>query len=66
MIAKTTFFQYPEVATNSLVKLHYLQLAFLENCVDKKQKKSIKDQRNFCSNTFFKVFANSVSAHSKI
>ena len=31
-----------------------------------KQKKSIKDQRNFYSNTFFKLFANSVSAHSKI
>ena len=27
----------------------------------KKQNKSIKDQRNFCSNTFFKVFANSVN-----
>ena len=32
----------------------------------KKQKKSIKDQRNFCSNAFFKVFPNFVSAHSKI
>ena len=32
----------------------------------KKQKKSAKDQRNFCSNTFFKVFVNSVSANSKI
>ena len=50
----------------SLVKLHYFQFAFLENCVYKKQKKSIKDQRNFCSNTFFQVFANFVSAHSKI
>ena len=47
-------------------KLHYFQFAFLENCVYKKQKKSIKDQRNFCSNTFFNVFANFVSAHSKI
>ena len=53
----------------SLVKLHYFQFAFLESCVKKhikKQKKSIKDQRNFCSNTFFKVFANFVSAYSKI
>ena len=32
----------------------------------KKQKKSIKDQKNFCSNTFFKVFAIFVSAYSKI
>ena len=31
-----------------------------------KQKKSIKVQRNFYSNTFFKVFSNSVSAHPKI
>ena len=52
--------------TYSLVKLHYFQLAFLENCVYKNQKKSIKDERNFCSNTFLKVFANFVSAHSKI
>ena len=44
----------------SLVKLHYFQFAFLENCVYKKQKKSIKDQRNFCSDAFFKVFANFV------
>ena len=52
---------------NDLVKLHYFQFAFLENCVIyKKQKKSIKDQRNFCSNAFFKVFANFVSAHSKM
>ena len=50
----------------SLVKLHYFQFAFLENCVYKKQKKSIKDQRNLCSNTFFNVFINFVSAHSKI
>ena len=50
----------------SLVKHHYFQLAFLENCIHKKQKKSIKDQRNFCSNAFFKVFANFVSALSKI
>ena len=50
----------------SLVKLHYFQFAFLENCGYKKQKKSIKDQRNFCLNTFFEVFANFVSAHSKI
>ena len=50
----------------SLVKLHYFQFPFLENCVHKKQKKSIKDQRKFCSNTLFKVFANFVSAHSKI
>ena len=50
----------------SLVKLHYFQFAFLENCVYKKQKKSIKDQRILCSNTFFNVFANFVSAHSKI
>ena len=48
---------------DSLVKFHYFQLAFLENCLYKKQKKSKKDQRNFCSNTFLKVFANSVSAH---
>ena len=51
---------------DSLVKFHYFQLAFLENCLYKKQKKSKKDQRNFCSNTFLKVFANSVSAHFKI
>ena len=50
----------------SLVKLHYFQLAFLENCVHKKQKESILYQRNFCSKTIFKVFANSVSAHFKI
>ena len=50
----------------SLVKLHYFQLAFLENCVHKKQKKSIKYQRNFCSNAIFKVFANCASAHFKI
>ena len=31
----------------SLVKLHYFQFAFLENCVYKKQKKSIKNQRIF-------------------
>ena len=53
-------------STDSLVKLHYFQLAFLENCVYKKQKKSIKDHRNFCSDTFFKVFANSVSANFKM
>ena len=40
---------------NSLVKLHYFQLSLLKNSVYKKQKKSIKDQRNFCLNTFFKV-----------
>ena len=38
----------------SLVKLHYFQFAFLENCVYKiNKKKSIKDLRNFCSNAFF-------------
>ena len=47
-------------ASYSLVKLHYFQFVLLENCVHKKQKKSTKDQRNFCSNTFFKVFANSL------
>ena len=52
--------------TCSLVKLHYFQFAFLENCAYKKQKKSIKDQRIFCSNAFFKVFTNFVSGHSKI
>ena len=36
----------------SLVKLHYFQLAFVENCVYKKQKRSTKHQWNFCSNTF--------------
>ena len=41
-------------------------LAFLENCTYKKQKKSIKNQRNFYSNTVVKLFANSVSVHSKI
>ena len=40
-------------------KTVYFQLTFLENCVYKIQKKSIKDQRNFCSNMLFKVFANS-------
>ena len=50
----------------SLVKLHYFQFAFLENWVYKNQKKSIKDERNFCSNIFYKVLANFVSAHSKI
>ena len=44
--------------TYSLVKLHYSQFTFLETCIYKKQKKSIKDQRNFCSSTSFKVFAN--------
>ena len=44
-----------------LVKLHYFQLTFLENCVCKKQKKSIKDERNFCSNTFFKVLRSPTS-----
>ena len=53
-------------AFDSLVKLRYFQFAFLENCVHKKQEKSIKDQRNFCSNAFFKMFASFVSAHSKI
>ena len=52
--------------TSSLVKLHYFRPGFLENCVHKKQKKSIKDQRIFCSNTFFKVIANSVNAHFKL
>ena len=52
--------------TCSLVKLHYFQFAFLENFVYKEQKKSMKDQRNICSYAFFKVFANFVSAHSKI
>ena len=37
-----------------LVKLHYFQFVFIENCIYVKQKKSIKDQRNFCSNTFLK------------
>ena len=32
-----------DMKLNSLVKLHYFQFAFLENCVYKKQKKSIKD-----------------------
>ena len=50
----------------SLVKLLHFQPCFLENCVYKKEKKSIKDQRNFCSNIFFKVFANPVSVHFKI
>ena len=55
--------------TSSLVELHYFQLAFLENCVFKKQKKSIKDQRKsikdqrkFPLNAFFKVFANSYNS----
>ena len=51
-------------------KTQLFQLTFLENFLGnsmyKKQKKSIKDQRSFYSNTFFNVFANSVSAHSKI
>ena len=53
---------------NSLVKLPIFSACFilLYNCVYKKQKKSIKYRRNFCSKTFFKVFANSGSAHSKI
>ena len=54
------------IILSSLVKLHSFQFTFLENCVHKKQKKSIKKQRDFCSNSFFKVFANFVSAHSKI
>ena len=54
------------IYSGSLVKLHYFQFAFLENYVYKKQKKSIKDLRSFCSNTFFIVFANFVTAHSKI
>ena len=33
-------------------------------CVYKKQKRSIKDQRNFCSNAFLKVFANSGDVHT--
>ena len=61
-----TFKLYCMFLAVSLVKLHYFKLAFLENCVCKKQKKLIKDQTNFCSNTLFKVFANSVSANFKI
>ena len=45
----------------SLVKLYYFKFAFLENCTYKKQKKSIKDQRKFCSNIFFKVLDNFMS-----
>ena len=50
----------------SFSKTRFFQFAFLENCIVhiKKQKKSIKYQSNFCSNTFFKVFANSMSALS--
>ena len=50
----------------SLVKIHYFHFAILENCLYEKQKKSIKDQRNFWLNTFFKAFVNSVSVHSKV
>ena len=63
VVARTVYSIYSQQITDndSLVKLHYFQLTFLENCVYKKKKKSIKDQKNFYSNTFFKVFANSVS-----
>ena len=50
----------------SLVKLHYFQLAFVEYCVYKKQKRSTKHQMEFLFKHILKVFANSVSAHSKI
>ena len=39
--------------TNCLVKLHYFQLAFLENWFYKKQKKSIKDQKEIFVQTQF-------------
>ena len=40
--------------TDSLVKLHYFQFAFLENCVYKKQKKSIRVKGIFVQTHFFK------------
>ena len=57
----------PNPLALSVWVLYYFQLTFVENCINiKNKKKSIKDQRDFCSNTYFKVFANSVSAHFKI
>ena len=41
-------------------------LSFLDNCVCDKQKKTIKDQREFPPNAFFKVLANFVTVHSEI
>ena len=38
----------------SLIKLHYFELAFLENSVHKKHKKSIKDQGIFFQTHFLK------------
>ena len=61
-------FEFNSIACSiySLVKLHCFQFSFLENCMCNKQKKSIKDQRNFSFDAFFKVFANSIGVHSKI
>ena len=50
---------------SSLVKLHY-PVCFSRELHIYEKKKSIKDLMNFCSNAFFKVFANFVSDHSKI
>ena len=58
---KLSDLNWPTWKMNPLFSVH-----FLENCVYKKQKKSIKYQGNYCSNTFVKVFANSVIAYSKI
>ena len=57
-ITKKTFLKESMVDTACL----NLEPKMTENWIYKKQKKSIKYQRNFCSNTFFKVLANSVSA----
>ena len=58
----TSLFPYRHIFNK---RHRFIDSAFLENCTHKKEKKSIKNQRN-CSNTFFKVFAKSVNVHSKI
>ena len=54
------------VSPLSIVKFHCFQFGFLENYVCNKQKKSIKDQRNFSFDAILKVFANLVTVHSEI
>ena len=51
---------------NQFSKTPLFSARFSRDWLYKKQKKSLKDQKNFCSNTFFKVFANYVSVHFKI
>ena len=54
------------VSPLSIVKFHCFQFGFLENYVCNKQKKSMKDQRNFSFDAILKAFANLVTVHSEI